>query len=653
MKKALLTSALILAAMTAGAQENQIEIVEDPATHTAMATFMVDKNGNRISGSYSGNVVVPDYSSSGYPVTTINHYTFEGCKQLTSVKIGNNVKFIDHDAFSNCSITDINIPASVDTIGSFAFHNMPNLKKVTLADGPNVLHFDYGELYGGRGMFGYNQQPNLEEAYVGRSFTCPDGVGLFFWSESLKRVTIGDAVTAIHPHDFGYCEVLESVTFGKGIKTIGEKAFRESPLLQSIRLNNGLTEIGNEAFSGCKGATTLTLPATLKLIGQSAFYNCDKVREVTIPASVDSIADGAFSEMDGLKKVTIADGTGILRFAYGQQYGGRGMFGYNQQVNLEEAYVGRSFTCPDGVGLFFSSESLKRVTIGDAVTAIHPHDFGYCEVLESVTFGKGIKTIGEKAFRESPLLQSIRLNNGLTEIGNEAFSGCKGATTLTLPATLKLIGQWAFYNCASVREVTIPESVDSIADGAFSAMEALKRVTIADGTTTLRFAIGESYGGRGMFGYNQQTALETAYVGRNFKSPVGLFRGSESLKTVFIGKNINQLHEQDFAYCDNLTSIYAKPSTPPVCAANTFDGVDKEACTVFTSQSSLNAYKQADVWKEFFNNIVVAPTSIQAIDSESSTPAQDIWFTTDGRRLQAAPAQPGLYIVNGYKVMIK
>ena len=478
MKRTLLFGAFVLAAMSVSAQGNDLQIIEDDEAKTAMVTYRVDKNGNRISNSYSGDVVIPDYSPKGYPVTAIKDNTFEGCKDLKSVKIGNKIKLIDK------------------------------------------------------------------------------------W----------------------------------------------------------------------------------------AFYGCKSMVEVTIPASVDSIAEGAFSAMEALKKVTIADGTAILRFDYGELYGGRGMFGYNQQVNLEEVYMGRSFKSP--ARLFGGSESLKRLAFGDRVDAIHDYECSYCEVLESVTFGSGIKTIGFQAFRGCPLLKSIRLNNGLTSVAESAFQDCKAATTLVLPATLKMIDKYAFYNCASVREVTIPASVDSIAQGAFSAMEALKKVTIADGTAILRFDYGEMYGGRGMFGYNQQTALETAYVGRNFKSPAGLFRGNESLTTVFVGKNISQLHEQDFAYCDNLTTIYAQPTTPPICAANTFEGVDKEACTVFASQSSLNTYKQADVWKEFFN-IALTPTSIQAITNEGIASERATWYTTDGRRLNAASTQPGLYIVNGRKVVIK
>ena len=240
----------------------------------------------------------------------------------------------------------------------------------------------------------------------------------------------------------------------------------------------------------------------------------------------------------------------------------------------------------------------------------------------------------------------------VTAIKDNTFEGCKDLKSVKIGNKIKLIDKWAFYGCKSMVEVTIPASVDSIAEGAFSAMEALKKVTIADGTAILRFDYGEMYGGRGMFGYNQQTALETAYVGRNFKSPAGLFRGNESLTTVFVGKNISQLHEQDFAYCDNLTTIYAQPTTPPICAANTFEGVDKEACTVFASQSSLNTYKQADVWKEFFN-IALTPTSIQAITNEGIASERATWYTTDGRRLNAASTQPGLYIVNGRKVVIK
>ena len=46
-------------------------------------------------------------------------------------------------------------------------------------------------------------------------------------------------------------------------------------------------------------------------------------------------------------------------------------------------------------------------------------------------------------------------------------------------------------------------------------------------------------------------------------------------------------------------------------------------------------------------------TGVQTLNVERGTLNDDSWYTIDGRKLMQAPAQKGLYIVNGKKVVIK
>ena len=387
MKKTLLLFVFVSVALMAKAQGNDIIVGEFPDTQTAYVTFKTDQYGNRISNSYSGNVVIPEKSISGYPVTMINHETFEGCINLTSVTIPKTMKFIDYDAFRNSSLTELTIPASVDSISEGAFFGMPSLKKVIFEDGESVLHFACGQQYGGEGQFSFKHQESLEEAYIGRTYTTTWGerghldAPLFKMSESIKKVTFGDYVKAVNPDDFIRCYKLETVVFGKGIETIGESAFEHCENLSSINLAEGVKRIEKEAFYECSAATTLSLPQTLEYIGWAAFENCKSISELTIPASVTMIEDEAFLYMEGLKKVTIADGTSDLQMGYGMMYGGEGMF---KRQPLEEAYLGRTIVS-DAYGLFRSNETLNKVTVGPNVKSLNTREFAYCDKIASIT----------------------------------------------------------------------------------------------------------------------------------------------------------------------------------------------------------------------------------------------------------------------------
>ena len=706
MRKLLLTTLFaFIAIMTpVSAQVTDLVIIENAATGTAMASYKVDKDGRRISNSYSGDIVIPEKSTSGYPVTAINHQTFEGCVSLTSVKIPSSVKFIDYDAFRNSSLTEISIPASVDSISEGVFFGMNQLKKVTFEDGPEVLRFACGQQYGGEGQFSFKHQP-IEEAYIGRTYTTIWGQNgnldspLFKSNETLKKVTFGNHVKKINERDFLSCKALETVVFGSGIETIGKEAFNGCSNLTAINLADGVKLIESSAFYNCSTAKTLILSKTLKEISGGAFENCKSVAELTIPASVDTVGQKAFFGMGQLKKVTIEDGPSVLRFGPGQEYGGEGHFSFKHQA-IEEAYIGRAYTTTWGQNgnldapLFKSNETLKKVTFGNYVKNIYERDFLSCKALEIIVFGSGIETIGKEAFSNCSSLSAINLPNSVKLIESYAFKGCSAAQTLILSNSLEKISWGAFENCKSVVEMTIPASVVTVEERAFIGMDGLTKVTIADGTTTIDISYSKSYGGENMF-YRQP--ITEAYVGRNFTSPSGLFDGNSTLlkvtfgdactevpdktmrncpelTSVSLGRNITRIGKRAFenckklpieslysyntfktiderafygceaflsfnlgrhpieeigtdafAYCKNmakislpatlknigaggfykctaLTNITCLATVPPTCAKdNVFYSLDTKNCTLYVPEASINAYKAAFVWKEFFN----------------------------------------------------
>ena len=706
MRKLLLTTLFaFIAIMTpVSAQGTDLVIIENAATGTAMASYKVDKDGRRISNSYSGDIVIPEKSTSGYPVTAINHQTFEGCVSLTSVKIPSSVKFIDYDAFRNSSLTEISIPASVDSISEGVFFGMNQLKKVTFEDGPEVLRFACGQQYGGEGQFSFKHQP-IEEAYIGRTYTTIWGQNgnldspLFKSNETLKKVTFGNHVKKINERDFLSCKALETVVFGSGIETIGKEAFNGCSNLTAINLADGVKLIESSAFYNCSTAKTLILSKTLKEISGGAFENCKSVAELTIPASVDTVGQKAFFGMGQLKKVTIEDGPSVLRFGPGQEYGGEGHFSFKHQA-IEEAYIGRAYTTTWGQNgnldapLFKSNETLKKVTFGNYVKNIYERDFLSCKALEIIVFGSGIETIGKEAFSNCSSLSAINLPNSVKLIESYAFKGCSAAQTLILSNSLEKISWGAFEDCKSVAELTIPASVVTVEERAFIGMKGLTKVTIADGTTTIDISYSQSYGGENMF--YRQPIIE-AYVGRNFTSPSGLFDGNNTLlkitfgdactevpdktmrncpelTSVSLGRNITRIGKRAFenckklpieslysyntfktiderafygceaflsfnlgrhpieeigtdafAYCKNmakislpatlknigaggfykctaLTNITCLATVPPTCAKdNVFYSLDTKKCTLYVPEASINAYKAAFVWKEFFN----------------------------------------------------
>lgn len=88
--------------------------------------------------------------------------------------------------------------------------------------------------------------------------------------------------------------------------------------------------------------------------------------------------------------------------------------------------------------------------------------------------------------------------------------------------------------------------------------------------------------------------------------------------------------------------------TPPVCDLDAFLGIDKETCTLYVPEVSIDLYKNADVWRDFFNIKGLSETGIGVISIVDDYTQSGI-YDLSGRRL--TKLQKGLNIVNGRKVL--
>ena len=249
----------------------------------------------------------------------------------------------------------------------------------------------------------------------------------------------------------------------------------------------------------------------------------------------------------------------------------------------------------------WSKSDIKRIIIGDDVTTIGEDAFRDCSALTSVTIPNSVTTIGKSAFFNCRELTSVTIPNSVTEIGGGAFSGCSSLTSVTIPNSVTKIGEYAFSICSALTSVTIPNSVTKIGDSAFL--------------------------------------------------------GCRSLKNFTFGSGLQSIGQEAFSNCINITQISSEAVVPPTCRRNALNGINKSKCKLIVPKNSLDAYKQADQWKDF---LLIEGSTTGITNTVYNNSALADVYTIDGtKRLSKASTDEinalpkGMYIVNGKKIIIK
>ena len=381
-------------------------------------------------------------------VTSIGSGAFRDCSGLTSIVIPNSVTSIGSEAFRDCSgLTSIVIPNSVTSIGSEAFRNCSGLTSVTLPENITSLGYD---AFSNTGVspnvvidsVTYSVAPaKIPESYYA---TLTDnsyrisGYGLITFNIGDSTYAPTEAfVYGCEQNRSGHVDILSSIE-------VGENTYPVTSIGGSYYDDSWGDSYSYDAFSYCSSITSVNIPNSITSIGNAAFYNCSGLTSVTIPNSVTSIGESAFDGCSGLASVTIPNSVTSI-----------------------------------GNSAFYNCSGLSSITIPNSITSIEYGTFSGCSGLASITLPNSVTSIGNNAFNGCSGLTSITLPNSVTSIGNSTFRGCSGLASVTFEDNISLdsIGNYVFSNCSGLTSITLPESITSIGSGAFSGCSFLQNIT--------------------------------------------------------------------------------------------------------------------------------------------------------------------------------
>ena len=135
-------------------------------------------------------------------------------------------------------------------------------------------------------------------------------------------------------------------------------------------------------------------------IDANAFYNCAEVTSIDIPYSVLRIVDGAFKGCSGIKKFTVNENNQSYKDIDGILFSkdNKMLIKYPAQKETAEYVISEevAIICTEA---FMDNAFLRKVSVGNFVTAISDNSFKNCSALEEVELGGNVRIIGAESAR--------------------------------------------------------------------------------------------------------------------------------------------------------------------------------------------------------------------------------------------------------------
>ena len=142
-------------------------------------------------------------------------------------------------------------------------------------------------------------------------------------------------------------------------------------------------------------------------IEQNAFYGCSEVTSIDIPFSVIRISD-QFNGCSGLKKFTVNENNQSYKDVDGILFSKDDKMLIKYPAKKETAeYVISEDAAIICTGAFMDNEFLRKITIGNFVTAVSDFAFKNCTALEEVELGGNVRIIGNESFKNCPKLALV------------------------------------------------------------------------------------------------------------------------------------------------------------------------------------------------------------------------------------------------------
>ena len=464
--------------------------------------LIISDDGRTVLGVYDNSITSVEIP---FGIETIGERAFEGCWLLREVVLPQTVKQIKGWAFHGCKyLRSINLPLGLKRIESHTFYDCKFLENIDIPYGVE----------------------EIEE-------------GAFMWCESLKSIIIPGSIKVLDKYDiFSVCENLKKVELEEGVEKL----------------------MGT--FWMCKSVKTFIIPRSLKVLDGFVFTHMTAIKKVILPK------DSNFALIDGV--LYTKDMKCLIRYFP------------NLHKNDSTFVVPKSVRTID-VSAFRECRNLEEIIIPDNVTSIGRWAFEECKKLKRIVLPPKLKELGQLAFRGCSSLSEVVLSSKLESIEYSSFGGCDSLHSIYIPESIRSIDNafglsireyivsprnkhfasidGVLYNKKktlliemprgrNLTEFTIPDSVKTIGYDAFRCYDTLKHVVFPRGLK--KIGTSAFWECKSLIEVNLPDGLD--YICEE------AFMNCESLRSVKLPRRLKSIGDCAFRGCDKVTSITIPPS---------------------------------------------------------------------------------------------
>ena len=635
------------------------------------------------------DLVIPD------GVTSIGQYAFDGGGGITSITIPSSVTAIGQCAFRDCVVTKVtsyikepfaigkNVFSCVINSGDYGSNR--NYTTATLYV-PNGTKEKY------QTTDGWKNFTNIVEMPSDSVFTAmtKEGVEMTFKIIDNDSLTchVGDGEEASVDVNTSGEVTIPQVANGYKVRAIGRKGFYNCSKLTHIWLHEDIDSIGELAFYGCTSLRVLDIPHSVTYIAPDAFEGCTDLT-LNIPYDKTDLLTGDNSGvMISLTKPS-DETAGTLERIYIPKavttIGDRS-FGYCKDVKVmvvdEENPV---FDSREQCNAIIRTEEntllygCQNTVIPASVKTIEGYAFEGHSKLNAITIPAGMTAIGEQAFHDCTTLLSVKAKmvNPFAINDNTFDAQTYRSATLYVPVGTKAKYQatQGWKNFTNIEEMVSQEDMEPIdedGDINFGGEDsAIDEETDLDGNMVgnIYYNIAPGDGGydpvegcikvtkptsdEDMEALDEETDIfgELAskhFTGIVFKVPAGsgaITLTAETTGGMTLKVKIGKQEPIEMVLVGKMKmkvpyTVY-KPTYVYIYAGE-MELNEARGDTRASGMSSLKLY-----------GISVDSNAQGITDTLSVASATRHYYTLDGRRLSGQPTRPGLYMVDGRKVIVK